>query len=298
MKPLVSILIPTYNRENVIVETIQNAIDQTYENIEIIISDNKSTDATYSIVKEIASQDSRIKIRQNGQNVGPVLNWLECLKMARGEFVKILWSDDRISDNFIDETMPLFDTDTAFVMSKVEIFEHETGETIYRTNYNDKAEYLVEDYFKNILIHNKKGFVVSPGCGIFRLNDVKKSLVIDIPNTQNLDFKKYGAGNDLLLFLITALDYKKIKIATNTTSYFRAHKHSISNDKKGELDLYYEWSKSFFIQNHYPSFLGLYKAKIAIHQKKNSKLKVLYKNIHIQNSLKYMLEFMKLKFNL
>lgn len=295
---LVSILIPVYNREYLIVETIQNAINQTYKNIEIIISDNKSTDNTFSIIKEIATQDKRIKIHQNEQNVGPVLNWLQCLKMAKGEFAKILWSDDKISNNFIEETMKLFDDDTAFVMSKVEIFEHETGEIIYKTNYNDKAEYLVEDYFKNILIHNKKGFMVSPGCAIFRLMDIDRSLIIDIPNSQNLDFKRYGAGNDLLVFLLTALNYKKVKIATNTTSYFRSHKQSISVDKKDEMDLYYEWSKSFFIENYYRSFLGIYKAKIAMHQMKNPKLKELYKNINIDNKLKYVFDFIKLKFDI
>lgn len=297
MQPLVSILIPTYNRENVIVETIKIAREQSYENIEIIISDNKSTDNTFSIIKEIANQDNRIKIHQNEQNVGPVLNWLQCLKIAKGEFAKILWSDDKISNNFIEETIKLFDNDTAFVMSKVEIFEHETGETIYKTNYNDQAEYLVEDYFKNILIHNKKGFMVSPGCATFRLIDIKRSLITDIPNSQNLDFKKYGAGNDLLIFLFTALNYKKIKIATNTASYFRSHKHSISVDKKDEMDLYYEWSKSFFIENHYRDFLGIYKAKITLHQLKNSKLKELNKNINMQNKLKYVFEFIKLKFD-
>lgn len=71
MNNLVSILIPVYNRENLIEETVQSALNQTYKNIEIIVVDNQSTDNTWEILQKLASQDERIKIFQNNTNIRP-----------------------------------------------------------------------------------------------------------------------------------------------------------------------------------------------------------------------------------
>jgi len=51
-RPLVSILIPVYNREKLVQKAIESAINQTYKNIEVIVVDNKSTDKTYEVLKE------------------------------------------------------------------------------------------------------------------------------------------------------------------------------------------------------------------------------------------------------
>src|SRR3989344_871410 len=61
MKPLISIIIPVYNCEKTVETAIRSILDQTYQNIEIIVVDDKSTDNTKNIVKKIA--DSNIKIR-------------------------------------------------------------------------------------------------------------------------------------------------------------------------------------------------------------------------------------------
>ena len=81
-KKLVSILVPVYNRENLIEETVNSGLSQTYENIEIIIVDNQSTDGTWKILEKLASQDKRIKIFQNNTNIGPVRNWKRCIDEA------------------------------------------------------------------------------------------------------------------------------------------------------------------------------------------------------------------------
>ena len=61
-KPLVSIGLPTYNSSKTISKVLDNIINQTYKNIEIIISDNHSQDSTIQMVQKYASNDSRIKI--------------------------------------------------------------------------------------------------------------------------------------------------------------------------------------------------------------------------------------------
>ena len=102
--PLVSILIPVYNREKVVSRAIDSALAQTYRNIEIIVCDNASTDGTWDVLQKYAKQDERVKVFRNETNVGPVRNWMECLKRASGEYAKYLWSDDEILPTFV-ETM-------------------------------------------------------------------------------------------------------------------------------------------------------------------------------------------------
>ena len=92
-KPLVSILIPVYNRERLVKKAIESAINQAYKNIEIIAVDNKSTDKTYEVLTEYSKKYSNIKVYQNKENIGPVRNWKKCLEYSSGEFIKILFSE-------------------------------------------------------------------------------------------------------------------------------------------------------------------------------------------------------------
>lgn len=102
-RKLISVLIPVYNRKELITETIVNALQQSYENIEIIVVDNCSTDGTYEHVVDFitcANLSKKVKVFQNDRNIGPVLNWRKCLEYSCGEYVKILFSDDKIEANF------------------------------------------------------------------------------------------------------------------------------------------------------------------------------------------------------
>ncbi|MFZ2284903.1 MAG: glycosyltransferase family 2 protein [Lutibacter sp.] len=265
MNPLVSILIPVYNREYIVSETIECAINQTYSNIEIIIVDNCSTDGTWGVLQNFAAKDSRIKIFQNTTNVGPVLNWKRCIDEANGEYAKILFSDDLISKNFIDETLAVFDDETAFVLSSVKIFDLDT-EKEYSKKFEIKTVYAASLYLQDVLLNNFYGFPVSPGCSLFRTRDLRTSLIIDIPNTLNLDFKKYGAGNDLLLFLNTALHYSKVKTTKKAVAFFRSHKDSFTISNK--LGVYYDFSRLYFIEKHFPQYLSKFKTLTWLRMKK------------------------------
>lgn len=270
--PLVSIVIPVYNREQYIGAAIESAVNQTYRNIEIIIVDNCSTDSTWDILNKWVNKDQRIRIFQNKTNIGPVLNWNECFKNAVGEYIKILWSDDWISIDFVEKAMCVFDDSTAFVLSGYQITTGSKviSETIYRKN-----KYSISEYLNNILLYNREKFPVSPGCAMFRTKDIVYSFVINIPNEDNLDSKKNGAGNDLLLFLNTAMRYTFISALPGIDSFFRSHEESFTISNK--LDLYYEWAKVYFIQ----MFLSrtLFECAKKVQLAKRSVIDKRYKNI-------------------
>ncbi len=281
--PLVTIIIPTYNREWIIGETIESALNQTYPNIEIVIWDNCSTDSTYSIVQGYAKSDSRIIFFKNNENLWPVKNWKKCLNKATWYYVKFLWSDDLISNNFIEKTLDLFDNNTAFVYTKTEIF---FSNWLKINSYIQKQQVISSNTFISKSILWEWNFPVSPWCAIFRTSDVKESLLIEIPNNDNLIFNKFWAWNDLLIFLKIAFKYKHIKYVNETLSFFRAHKNSISCSNN--IELYYDWARKSMLdiindkdlEIKFKSKLFLYKVfhenYVNIYNDTNSKISISY----------------------
>lgn len=243
--PLVSIIIPVYNREKYIIDAIRSSCNQTYKNIEIIIVDNHSTDKTWNVLQEWAGRDSRIRIFQNEKNVGPVRNWECCLNKTKGDFLKILWSDDWMSETFVEEALKRMDDDTAFVISDIDVV-NDNGESIFGYSFT-KEEYSCSFYLNDILYFRCTDFPVSPGCALFRTKDVKESLITSVPNEDGLDSSQNGAGNDLLLFLRTANKYKNMKVIPQVLNYFRAHEGSFT--MSSNIVLYYEWAKLYFVKD-------------------------------------------------
>ncbi|SHF76067.1 glycosyltransferase family 2 protein [Ornithinibacillus halophilus] len=92
--PLISIITPAYNAERFIGETIDSVIAQTYSNWEMIIVDDRSTDATVSIVKNYQQRDSRIKLHILPENSGSAIARNTAMKHAKGNFIAFLDSDD------------------------------------------------------------------------------------------------------------------------------------------------------------------------------------------------------------
>jgi len=261
----VSILIPVFNRDSIIQQTIQSALEQNYKNIEVIVVDNASTDNTWQIIQSIAIQDSRVKAFRNDTNLGPVRNWLRCVEEASGEYGKILWSDDLIAPDFIEKTLPLLkDDNVGFVFTGTKIFSGEKPK-------NEKVCYSLGKtglypslhYIENVIY--ERNMPVSPGCAIFRMEDIRKNLWLDVPNQINSDFSMHAIGNDVLLFLLTAKDYKFFANVAEPLSFFRAHEGSISvSSTSGKLPLHYALAKSYFIEKYLPSEAACYASKIQI----------------------------------
>lgn len=246
----VSILIPVYNRKNLIEETVQSALNQTYKNIEIIVVDNQSTDNTWKVLQKLASQDERIKIFQNETNIGPVRNWKRCIDETSGEYGKILWSDDLIAPEFLEKTVPYLENeDVGFVFTGTEIFVDGTDKKSSHYFIGETAIYESEKYINGVLFD--RGYPVSPGCALFRLKDLKKNLLEDISNKVNSDFAMHAIGNDLLIFLLTAYQYKNFAFVNEKLSFFRAHEGSISiQSNDGKLPLHYNLASAYFIENY------------------------------------------------
>lgn len=116
MEPLVSICIPAYNNAAYIKETIDSVLNQTYQNIELVVVDDNSKDNTYEIVSSIP--DKRVKAYKNEKNLGMSGNWNRCLELVTGEFIKLICADDLIAQDAIEkEAKALMENPTAVLVS-------------------------------------------------------------------------------------------------------------------------------------------------------------------------------------
>ncbi|MBO4894983.1 MAG: glycosyltransferase family 2 protein [Clostridia bacterium] len=91
---LISIIMAAYNAEKTIGFAIESVLAQTYKDYELIIVNDCSSDSTEEIVRIYVENDSRIKLISNEKNLGVSLSRLEALKVANGEWIAVLDSDD------------------------------------------------------------------------------------------------------------------------------------------------------------------------------------------------------------
>jgi glycosyltransferase involved in cell wall biosynthesis len=90
--PRVSVCLPVFNGQPFVGQAIRSVLRQTYEDLELIIADNASTDGTLDEVQSVA--DPRLRVLTSEVNLGPGPNWNRVVRAARGEYVKLLCADD------------------------------------------------------------------------------------------------------------------------------------------------------------------------------------------------------------
>jgi glycosyltransferase involved in cell wall biosynthesis len=102
--PLVSILIPTYNRPEYLKEALESVLQQTYRNIEIIICDNSTNDNTEIMMQPFLKSIQTIRYFRNPNKLGVLTvieNFHRCFELSKGEFINFLMDDDRFSSEKI-----------------------------------------------------------------------------------------------------------------------------------------------------------------------------------------------------
>ena len=92
--PLVSVIIPTYNRADFIEKAIQSVLNQTYSNFEIIVVDDGSTDSSAQIIQKLAEKDHRIRYYKLEVNSGVSIARNTGISLVRGKYIAFLDSDD------------------------------------------------------------------------------------------------------------------------------------------------------------------------------------------------------------
>lgn len=106
-QPLISVIIPNYNHQRFLDQRIQTVIHQTYQNIEIIVLDDASTDKSVEIIKKY-SKDKRVSYYVNKINSGsPYAQWIKGIEKAHGNYIWIAESDDFSDLSFLEKVIEI-----------------------------------------------------------------------------------------------------------------------------------------------------------------------------------------------
>jgi glycosyltransferase involved in cell wall biosynthesis len=139
--PKVSIIIPNYNHAQFLEERIESVLNQTYQDFEIILLDDCSTDSSLEILSRYESHPKVSHFDVNQQNSGSVFKqWVKGIKLAKGEFIWIAESDDVAHLHFLEKMIvfaePKEDVGLVFCKSKViDKYGNETGSTLLPPKY-------------------------------------------------------------------------------------------------------------------------------------------------------------------
>lgn len=141
--PRVSIAVPAYNCERFIEQSLRSLLAQTYQDFEIVVSDNASTDRTADICEDVARSDSRIRVVRREDNIGGPGNFRFVYSLCRGEFIKWSTADDYWDPCYVEQCVAELDRrpDVVLCYSKTTLVDAE-GHRL--SDYEDNLD-LLED---------------------------------------------------------------------------------------------------------------------------------------------------------
>jgi glycosyltransferase involved in cell wall biosynthesis len=200
-KSLVTIGIPTYNRSSALVKAIESAIAQTYSNIEIVISDNGSTDETESLCQHYQLKDDRIIYIKQPLNIGATDNFNYLLGVAKGELFMWLADDDWLDEDYVDKCVSCIQSQLGYslVAGSCSFYSHGKlfSDSVHTNVEQDYSQERTVSYYRQV--EDNSCFY-----GVMNTSDLRR-----------LGGVKNVMGGDLLL--ISGIAYLgKIKTIPNT----------------------------------------------------------------------------------
>lgn len=155
--PAVSLLVAVYNTETYIRTCLESLRNQTVDNIEIIIVNDGSADASPDIAEEYAKNDHRFRvIHQENQGLGAVRN--KGIEAARGEFIAFIDSDDWIEPDYCERMLQEADDKTDLVICNYAAEFEDTGKTMISDIAETYQEQPKEHYIKAVFEGKVRGF--------------------------------------------------------------------------------------------------------------------------------------------
>jgi glycosyltransferase involved in cell wall biosynthesis len=164
-KPIVSVLITAYNREDYIAQAVESVLASTLQNYELIIVDDQSNDNTVKIAQSYAAKDERIKVYRNEVNLGDYPNRNKAAYYATGKYIKYLDSDDLIYPHGLEVMVRAMEQfpEAGYGLSSVP-----DNKGAFPVCISPKAAYL--EHFFTVSAH----FNRSPGSAIIRTEVFRK----------------------------------------------------------------------------------------------------------------------------
>ena len=146
-QPLVSVIIPVYNAEKYVEQAVRSIMTQTYKNLEILITDDSSTDGSFAILQRLAEEDPRIKLFKNEQNQKIVRTLNALIERANGKYIARMDADDISLPKRIEKQVAFMESHPDYAMCGTNAWcIDETGRRLKKSrlpiSYNDCKLFL------------------------------------------------------------------------------------------------------------------------------------------------------------
>lgn len=253
--PKVSIIIPVYNGEKYLKETIESCVKQNYENIEIVIIDDCSNDNSENIA--LSFKNSKIRFSRNKSNLGINKTVNNGIKSSEGDYVLGLGQDDILPYDHITNMINEFDDETAFIYCNSTIIDS-YGEEKYVT-YDDVKQAEVT---RNIKFYLSKSNIIS-STGLI----INKKKFMEVGGFDP-KLKNYGEW----LLWVKLLTKGGCKYSTSSKVYYRKHETNITNSfskdsVKKELNEYFNCCHKFAYKHFFNEFSLKEKINVFVYHK-------------------------------
>lgn len=220
-KPLVSVLVPAYNHEAWVNETILSVINQTYgyENIQLIVTDDCSTDDTAAILGELAAKFN-FELIIHKKNIGLPSTLNEMISLSKGKYITICASDDiMILDRIENQINILKKNPDIDILAGAGVLIDEYGKTIYAFSKEPDSS-LIDYSFDDLFLRLKPGFAAG---SVIIKSDLFKRIGAYDPNYKVEDY---------YFWLKAAYNKAKIVKCNMPFLYYRVHQKSFSSNEK------------------------------------------------------------------
>lgn len=228
----ITIIIPTFNRADLVSKTIDSALAQTIE-CEIIVCDHGSSDNTPEVVK---SYGNKVTYIRREKDFGPHFCWLEGILNAKGELIHLHFDDDFMEPTFIEKTSNLMNDDVGVVFTDACMYNPYTNELFKNSVFNFAKKWGTG-------IHNSKKLekallkklMLSPALCLYRKKDFIDAI---LPGNLHIDFggNYHGVGVDLLVTLLACNRYPKFACVAESLTKFGHHENSITVNASADFE--------------------------------------------------------------
>ncbi|MDD2365373.1 MAG: glycosyltransferase family 2 protein [Desulfuromonadaceae bacterium] len=190
----ISICMPIYNNASYLSEAIDSALSQEFQNFELLIIDDCSTDNSAAIAEKYANNDLRVRFIRNPENLGMVHNWNRCLELAEGEYIRFLFGDDFFSSpdalTIMLEAMLKY-PDVVLVASARSIVDEQSNIIERITNFSDHFSAEGRNVIRRCMrrINRDHNLIGEPSAVMFRKNAAKRGF--DIRYRQLVDLEMW-----------------------------------------------------------------------------------------------------------
>lgn len=175
--PVVSVGMPVFNGERYMAESIDSILDQDVDGLELIVSDNASTDATEEIARSYAARDPRVRYVRNDRNLGAARNYNRLVELARGRYFKWAGYDDLLRPGYLQPCLDVLEAQPEVVLAypRTDIID---GDGAFVRHHDDNLHLDSPDPVARVRHFARSWTLSNPSFGVIRCDALRRTSLV------------------------------------------------------------------------------------------------------------------------